>query len=86
MCQYETLDFWVKMTQYKCGGENMIKHNLVEEQKSLELDYQSAYVQLFGEISTLVERIETMGIRMSLDEVKDTLIQLLAQAEDTACR
>ncbi len=64
----------------------MIKHNLVEEQKSLELDYQSAYVQLFGEISTLVERIETMGIRMSLDEVKDTLIQLLAQAEDTACR
>lgn len=64
----------------------MMKHNLVEEQKSLELDYQSAYVQLFGEISTLVERIETMGIRMSLDEVKDTLIQLLAQAEDTACR
>ena len=64
----------------------MIKHNLVEEQKSLELDYQSAYVQLFGEISTLVERIETIGIRMSLDEVKDTLIQSLAQAEDTACR
>ena len=50
-----------------------------------ELNYRAAYLQLFGDIAALTERMEAAGTRISVGEVHDSLAQALARAEDAAC-
>lgn len=62
----------------------IVRHENSSESVS-ELHYKTAYLHLFGAVAALTERIEAVGIGMSLADVRGALEQALRDAEDTAC-